>query len=621
MDLPKVRGSFIVMAGYWIFEVVPLAVTSLLPVVLYPLLGVQESDDVCRNYLKDTNFLFVGGLIVAVAVEHWNLHKRIALSVLMLMGSQPRWLMLGFMLTTAFLSMWISNTATTAMMIPIAQAVLLQLVGENKKLFKGEEGDDHDAHKVVSSNDDDPPSYQMDGGNDNPMASIEDEKETQVDGEEKSANKQDFPKNPEIEDTTKEIEESAVTGDTIDWEKLNEEERNLSKGLMLCVCYAANIGGTATLTGTGPNLVIGGVVDDLYGAEAGLNFASWMFFALPGMIINLFLAWLWLQFLYLGRSCVACCRDCTTCITCGKKGNTANKAGHEVIKNEYKKLGSISWAEASVLCHFIVLALLWLLREPGFIPGFPGWSMLFPVSEYISDATAAIFISFLLFVFPSQPPNFLCCRTKNDTSEIGPRPALLDWKTAQRKLPWSVILLLGGGFALADGCQVSGLSHWLGGQFESLSFMSPVTINIIIVTIICFFTEFTSNTATATIFLPILAAVAESICVNPLYLMIPATVVCSYAFMLPVATPPNAIAFSYGTLTVPDMAKAGIVMNIMGICLINLMINTLGAPMFDVFNYPEWAPDINGTCRDVDLTTLSPNMTTMYGATTTCVCY
>ncbi|XP_041457062.1 solute carrier family 13 member 5-like [Lytechinus variegatus] len=578
------KGAFviIIMAVYWIFEVLPLAVTSLLPVILYPLLGVQDSDDVCRNYLKDTNFLFVGGLIMAVAVEHWMVHRRFALGVLLLMGSKLRWLMLGFMLVTAFLSMWISNTATTAMMVPIAQSVVMQLLDQRKDIKRKREAEAAAMNPDDLSNE---KGMQVGetafNGHINSAMDMSEEKYNEKELIEGDVQSTDVDKEAETKDNE--------SNDEIDYDAMPDADRKLCKGLLLCVAYAANIGGTATLTGTGPNVVLGGVVDELYGDEAGVTFASWLLFSIPGTVINLVFCWLWLQVIFIGFRPNAGSTEENT--------KEEEKAARQVIKQEYKKLGPWTWGQIAVLCHFIVLAMLWLFRNPTFIPGFAGWSGLFPVPGYISDATAAIIIAILLFIFPAYPPWFLRIFKifrQEDDEKPKSRSALLDWKTTQRMLPWNVILLLGGGFALADGTEASGLSQWLADQFKVLDFLPSWVFVIIITVIICFFTEFTSNVATATIFLPILAALAESICINPLYIMLPATISCSYAFMLPVATPPNAIAFSYGSLAVPDMMRAGSLMNVIGIIVVNLLINSMGILVFDVFNYPTWADNTAG---------------------------
>uniref|UniRef100_A0A3Q4BC02 Uncharacterized protein n=1 Tax=Mola mola TaxID=94237 RepID=A0A3Q4BC02_MOLML len=507
------------VAVYWCTEVLPLAVTALLPTILFPVLGIMESKDVCMQYLKDTNMLFVGGLMVAIAVEHWNLHKRIALRVLLLVGVRPALLMLGFMGVTAFLSMWISNTATTAMMVPIVHAILDQLNCQN-----------FDKQSVAA------------------VVSIE----------------------------------------KLELEELSDEEdnrRKMNKGLLLCVCYAASIGGIATLTGTGPNLVLVGQMSQLFPQNGDvINFASWFVFAFPTMVLMLILAWFWLQFLYIGC-------NLRRSWGCGAVLPEKERAAYQVIRDEHQRLGPMSYAEASVLVLFILMVVLWFTRDPRFMEG---WAThLFNAkSQFVTDATVSLTVAVLLFVFPSEPPHFLCYLRSSDTETQvarGPAPPLLTWQVTQAKMPWNVILLLGGGFALAKGSEVSGLSCWLGAQLTPLHSIPPWAVALIICLLVATFTECTSNVATATLFLPIMASLSQSIGLNPLYVMIPCTLSASFAFMLPVATPPNAIVFSYGYLKVTDMAKSGVVMNIIGIGCISLAVNSWGRVIFGLDSFPSWA--------------------------------
>lgn len=537
------------MAVYWCTEVLPLAVTSLLPVLLFPLFGIMQSKDVCMQYLKDTNLLFVGGLMIAVAVEHWNLHKRIALRVLLLVGVRPALLMLGFMGVTAFLSMWISNTATTAMMVPIVQAVLDQLntpEAERPQILSTEE-------QVQTS---------------------------EVDGKQL----------PQTEKQTEGPSTVVVTflDASVEATRHKEaaEKKRMCKGMTLCVCYAASIGGTATLTGTGPNLVLKGQMNQLYPDNGDvINFASWFGFAFPNMILMLTLAWLWLQFVFMGF-------NFKKTWGCGSVKTEKEIAAYNLIREEYRLLGPMTFGEISVLGLFILLVVMWFTRDPGFVQGW-ATELFNSEAEYVTDATVAIFIAVLLFVLPSKPPHFCSWRTQRfDTTPhqtVGPTPPLLTWQVVQKKLPWGIVLLLGGGFALAKGSEVSGLSKWMGDQMTPLETIPPWAIAVILCLLIAIFTECTSNVATATLFLPVLSSMSQSIGINPLYVMVPCTLSASFAFMLPVATPPNAIVFSYGHLKVADMAKTGIVMNIIGILCITLAINTWGKAMFDLDSFPTWA--------------------------------
>ncbi|XP_068950245.1 Na(+)/citrate cotransporter, partial [Petaurus breviceps papuanus] len=521
----------LLMAVYWCTEVLPLAVTSLLPALLFPLLRVLDSKQVCVQYMKDTTMLFLGGLIVAVAVEHWNVHKRIALRTLLLVGISPAFLMLGFMCITAFLSMWISNTATTAMIVPIVQAVLDQL-------------------KVT--------------GKDNTFypSGIElldkDEQELQV--------KSVAP--------TKSREAAA-------------RDRNTCKALTLCVCYAASIGGTGTLTGTGPNIVLSGQMSTLFpDSKDVINFASWFSFAFPNVILMLIFSWVWLQCVFLGT-------NFKRNMGIGVEKTEKEKAAYLMLEEEYRKLGPLSYAEGSVLATFLLLIFLWFFRDPGFIPGWQSLYWMENKKKYVSDGTVAVFVSILMFILPSQKFKFnFRSQTEEEWKVPFYPPPLLTWKVAQEKVPWGIILLLGGGFALAKGCEASGLSEWMGKQMEPLNSFSPPVLVLCLTVLVACITEYTSNIATATLFLPIFASMSQKIKINPLYIMLPCTLSSSFAFMLPVATPPNAIVFSYGHLKVADMVKAGFIMNIIGLICVSLAINTWGRFLFDLDRFPSWA---NGT--------------------------
>ncbi|XP_009996981.1 PREDICTED: solute carrier family 13 member 3 isoform X1 [Chaetura pelagica] len=493
------------MALYWCTEALPLAVTALLP-----FLGILPSNKVCPQYFLDTNFLFLSGLIMASAIEEWNLHRRIALRVLMLVGVQPARLILGMMLTTSFLSMWLSNTASTAMMLPIANAILKSLFGEKNT------------------------SKDMNRENEENQASLQQNKLYTVPTE------MQFLASTEDKDLT---EEKEVSSDALsDLKKEEEYKTNIWKGFLISIPYAASIGGTATLTGTAPNLILLGQLKSYFPECDVVNFGSWFMFAFPLMLIFLLLGWLWISILYGGIN-VRGWRK--------KKSNIradAEARAREVIKEDYQKLGPI---------------------------------------KFISDAVTGITIVIILFFFPSQKPSFRWWfDLKAPNTETQP---LLTWKKAQETVPWNIILLLGGGFAMAKGCEESGLSVWIGGRLHPLEGVPPPVAVILVTIVIALFTEFASNTATIIIFLPVLAELAIRLKVNPLYLMIPGTIGCSYAFMLPVSTPPNSIAFSSGHLMVKDMARTGLLMNLMGVLLLSLAMNTWAKSIFQLGTFPAWA--------------------------------
>uniref|UniRef100_A0A8C7HMA0 Solute carrier family 13 member 5a n=1 Tax=Oncorhynchus kisutch TaxID=8019 RepID=A0A8C7HMA0_ONCKI len=530
------------MAVYWCTEVLPLAVTALLPAVLFPLFGIMESKQVCMQYLKDTNMLFVGGLMMAVAVEKWNLHKRIALRVLLIVGMRPALLMLGFMGVTAFLSMWISNTATTAMMVPIVQAVLEQLNGPRKgedPLPTPQSQENGTTPEENLENSSTPQDTLMIQDNHIPLEKLA------------SEDKLDSPDKPVPQDNSLTdgkpvmvsmvLKEGTEAEEQVGEEEEEKERMKMCKGLTLCVCYAASIGGTATLTGTGPNLVLTGQMSQLFPQNGDvINFASWFAFAFPTMLLMLTLAWLWLQLVFIGF-------NLKRTWGCGAVQSEKEFAAYDLIREEHRRLGPMSYGELSVLGLFILLVVLWFTRSPGFIDG---WAthVFNAKAPFVTDATVAVFVAMLLFVLPSEPPRYLCFwRTQRFDTEPqptrGPAPALLTWQVTQRKMPWSIVLLLGGGFALAKGSEVSGLSRWLGDQMMPLCSVPPWAIAVILCLLIATFTECASNVATATLFLPILAS----------------------------------------------MAKMGIVMNIIGILCITLAINSWGRAMFNLDTFPSWA--------------------------------
>jgi sodium-dependent dicarboxylate transporter 2/3/5 len=450
-EVTKASAVALLMAVWWITEAVPLAITSLLPVLLFPLLNVMRAKEVAPIYFNHIIFLFIGAFMVALAMQRWGLHKRIGLKILTWIGVGPRRITLGFMVTTAFLSMWISNTAATMMMIPIALAVILKLeqtLGE-KELFR------------------------------------------------------------------------------------------FNIGFFLGIAHAATIGGIATLIGTPPNLSFARILHIYFPQAPEISFATWLSFALPLSVVFLILVWLVL-----------------TTIFSPPRGKF--QIDSEIFKQEYRKLGPFKFEEKVVLLIFALMAFLWIFRVDITIGNFiiPGWSSILPVPDFVDDSTVAVLMAVLLFLIPCK-------------SEKGGR--IMNWATAV-KLPWDIVLLFGGGFALASGLKESGLSTWLGNQLIGLSLFPPILIIVLICTMITYLTELTSNTATTEMVLPILAGVAVAIKINPLLLMVPATLSASCAFMMPVATPPNAIIFGTKRLRIADMAKGGILLNLIGIILITLTI-------------------------------------------------
>jgi sodium-dependent dicarboxylate transporter 2/3/5 len=457
------------MAFWWITEAVPLAVTALLPIVLYPTLGVMSGKSVAPIYFNHIIFLFIGGFLVALAMRKWNLHRRIALKILMVFGTKPRNILLGFILATAFLSMWISNTATTMMMVPIALSIVYKL----EEMFEGKS-----IHKF-------------------------------------------------------------------------------SVGIFLGIAHAATIGGVSTLVGTPPNLSFARILTILFPNAPEISFLTWMMYALPLSIVFIIILWLILSFIYTRNSDLV--------------------IEPSIFRQQYKELGKISFEEKIVLIDFILLAVLWISRANIDIGNFtiPGWSQLFSNPSYFNDGTVAIAMALILFLIPS-------------IKEKGKR--ILDWDTAA-KLPWNIVILFGGGFALASGFKESGLANYLGQQMQGFGVFHPIIIVLAICLFVTFLTELTSNTATAEMLLPIIGGLAIAVKINPLFLMIPATISCSFAFMLPVATPPNAIIFGTNRLKISEMAKTGVWLNVIGAILITISIYIVGKAVFgiDLAQFPEWA--------------------------------
>ena len=377
-------------------------------------------------------------------------------------------------------------------------------------------------------------------------------------------------------------------------ENLNEEKQEKNKQktrvmLFLAVAYAASCGGVGTLTGTGPNLVLKGMIASTFGSGTPINFASWMAFALPTVLVNLFLCWLWLQVYFIGFPWQK------SAVNVG-----SSKVIKTMLREKYAELGPMTFQQIAVLVHFIVLVGLWFFREPRFMPGWGDYFVetveecgLVKHNQIVDDATSAMFIVFLLFIFPSE----LTFWPFTSWSSSKPAPALLDWSFVQSRFPWGVALLFGGGFALAAAARESGLSDYVGHQLSGLQSLPQWAMVVVICITVAALTEVTSNVATANILLPVLAAVARDTKVNPLYLMIPATVTCSYAFMLPEATPPNAIAHEASGMTTTQMMRVGFLMNIVCVIVNMVAINTYGVAMFDLNNFPDWANSL-GNCTN-----------------------
>ncbi|XP_048754118.2 Na(+)/citrate cotransporter-like [Ostrea edulis] len=565
----------LIIAIFWVFEVLPLAVTSLLPVVIFPLLGVAKVSVVCSSYFKDTLMLFLGSLIVAVAVEKWNLHKRIALRALTLVGPNPRWLMLGIMLPCWFLSMWMSNTATTAMMVPILSAILHVMkesmtqepVEETELVEQGIAQSQPNGKTVVET--------------------LEGEEVTIRDRE-----KDEESRDSDLESTTP-----------------NETFIRLTKTFALCTAYAANIGGMATLTGTPPNIILKTIADEVYektDGDSGITFANWLIIGFPLSLICLIITWLWLQVFFAGRRCF-------------QNDSDSYESVRLYLRRAYKRLGPMTFQEKVVLIVFIVLALLWMTRKPEVVPG---WGSLFE-KGYTGDSIAAVAIAAFLFAFPSHIPCVHSDMGVDEEEGAGDNESnsfnkdrwkfqpLLDWETVNQKIPWGVLLLMGGGFAVAAACESSGLSEWVSSQLALVMKSMSTSLGALLLSLmVAAATNVTSNSATATLFLPIVGNLAIDLGIHPLAFMVPVAISCSFAFMLPVGTPPNAIVFSTGYLKVKDMVMAGSFVNLVTVLVMILAMVLWITPFYNLDEFPagfltlknQTVTAVNGTISPYNIT-------------------
>ncbi|MBM1145776.1 DASS family sodium-coupled anion symporter [Alcanivorax sp. ZXX171] len=430
-------GLALLMATWWATEALPIPATALLPLALSPALGITDMSTTAAAYANPVVFLFFGGFLLGLAMQHWHLHRRLALHVLRVVGTQPRRQIGGFMIATGFLSMWVSNTATAIMMLPIGMSVISLL---------------------------------DDGGGD------------------------------------------------------RREVNRYATALLLAIAYSASIGGVATLIGTPPNSLLAGYLHDNQGIDLG--FAQWMIVGVPISVSMMLVAWWWL--------------------TRGgfKLGNGGDSGA--LIDQELAKMGTISSAEKRVAAIFVLAALAWIGRP--FLSSHLGLA-------WLSDTGIAITAGLLMFLAPSGG---------------GKGERLLTWDSA-RDLPWGVLLLFGGGLSLAAAISGSGLAKWIAEQLQVLQGFPILMIVGLVVLVILFLTEVTSNTATAAAFLPLLGALAVSQDISPLLTTIPAAVAASCAFMMPVATPPNAIVFAAGHMRIQSMIRAGLVLNLIGVVLITLL--------------------------------------------------
>ena len=469
----KMAAVALLMATWWMTEAIPIPATSLLPIPLFPFLGIMHTKQATAPYASHLIFLFMGGFIIALAMQRWNLHRRIAMNIINVVGFSPSRLILGFMTATAALSAFVSNTATTVMMMPIGLAIITHVVEEGKK-----------------------------------------------------------------EGLDKQID-------------FSPEEFAFGLNLMLGIAYAASIGGIATLIGTPPNTVLAGYLQKTYGYE--ITFVNWMKVGVPLVLVMLPICWLWLT----------------------KVANPMKlkkvPGGRDLIKQELTAMGSMSTGERWTALVFGLTAFGWIFRKK--------LAFIFPDPSLVTDAAIAMAGALILFLIPiSLKKNIF----------------VMNWKWAS-KMPWGVLILFGGGLSMAAGFKATKLAHWIGGQVGLLDTAPVLVIVIAVATLIIFLTELTSNTATSAMVMPILSAVAIGLGQNPLLLVVPAAIAASCAFMLPVATPPNAIVFGSGYVTIPQMAKSGFGLNLIGIVVTVLVTYLLVIPMFgiEINTLPAWVTAVS----------------------------
>ncbi|MEC7063288.1 MAG: DASS family sodium-coupled anion symporter [Bacteroidota bacterium] len=442
----RLLGVIVWMAIWWISEVVPIAVTALLPIVLFPSCEIMSIQETGANYGHKYIFLFIGGFIIANAIQKWNLHQRIALNIILRLGSSTDKIILGFMIATGFLSMWISNTATTVMMLPIALSVISQI--------------------------------------------------------------KDHPESKE------------------------NEQQLFGKALMLAVAYSASAGGIATLIGTPPNLIFAGFIEDNLNTE--ISFFQWFKVGLPISVSLIVIIWIYLT---------------QIAFKLPKKGFTGGKK--EVQKLLFE-MGPMKNEEKKIMLIFLVTILCWISRK----------YIITPFIPHFDDSMIAITSAIFLFIIPS----------KNN------RKPLLEWNEAV-KIPWGILILFGGGLSIANGFQTTQIDLWIGDQLSSITITNALIVLLLVISSVNFITEMSSNMATTAMLLPIMIPLSEVIGVHPYLLLVSTTLAASCAFMLPVATPPNAVVFGSKLLTIRDMVKAGFLINVISIIIILIVVN-YGLPLF-----------------------------------------
>lgn len=458
--LCRTAAVLVLMAYWWMTESVNIYITSLLPVILFPILGIMRMADVAPLYMKDVIFLYIGGFILTFAIERWNLHNRISLNILLRFGASPGRLLFGFIIASYILSMWLNNTSTTLMMLPICFAVITQLHG----------------------------------------------------------------------------------GDT-------KKKSGIAAAILIGVAFASSIGGSATLIGTLPNMVMKEFYDANFQGQGSLDFSRWIVFALPMSACFVVVCYWVLRLLLV------------------KKGELPPVEMH-YVRQSFDKLGKWRYEEKMIMGIFLLAVVMWFTLDTKDFGTFQlyGWSELLPDPDFVTESYVSVFMAGLLFFIPSK-----AIKGEN----------LVTWEEV-KKIPLGIIFLFGGGFALAEGVKVSGLSEWIAMNLVGLQTLPLWLMIFILCLITTLFSEFASNTATVILFMTILVPVISKMDVPPLLVMMPVTIAASYSFMLPVGTPPNTIVFGTEKITVRQMMRTGIWLDIIGAALITVFMMTLGRLIFGV---------------------------------------
>ncbi|HEX9757889.1 MAG TPA: SLC13 family permease [Nitrospiria bacterium] len=472
----KVLAIAFLMAFWWMTEAIPLYATALIPLAAFPLLGIMRAGDLASSYGHHYIYFFMGGFFLAKAIEKWNLHGRMALSIISFVGTSPRGIIFGIMAATAFLSMWISDTASTMVMFPIGLAILFHV--ENALKLSPSEND-------------------------------------------------------------------------LDY-------KNFASCLILSIAYASLIGGIGTLIGTPPNIVFASAIKTLYPEAPEVTFFKWMMVGLPLTLVFLPLTWVYLTRFALPVKLAEI------------------PGGQELIQNKRKELGLMTKGEKFTSVIFILAIIGWVFRKNIEVGAFtiPGWAPLFGLENHVNDSTVAILAALILFILPV---------------DLKKKEFVLDWEHA-KEIPWGILILFGGGIALASAIQSSGLSQWIGEGLAVLEGLPIVLVILGICLVMTFLTQVTSNTAISTVFMPIMGSMAVAMEVNPMLFMVPTAMAASCAFMLPVATPPTAIVFGSGYISITQMAKAGLGLNLIGALLITLVVYLIAVPVLGISfsGLPHW---------------------------------